>query len=160
MRHTVAFVAVLTLAAVPAVAGIIDTPVPQGFKLVYSVPAISGTMVPPNGRPVFTCTNTHKSEITVGVEVFTSLGGPPAGNPEAARLTVPVGATVSWGMGAPFSFAINKELGVAFGNGKGSARIVATSSNVMCTAYLVDYDDGMPVLNLTIVGKTKQKAAN
>lgn len=137
----------------PADAGIGDTPLPSGFKLLYSVPAISGA-----GQvgPVFTCTNAGKSQVTIGVELFDSTGAA-AGNPATNRLVVPAGGTVNWALGAVTSMSVDNFFGVAFGNGKASARIVATSTKVLCTAYMIDYSGGGPQANLTVVAKTKQK---
>jgi hypothetical protein len=46
--------------------------------------------------------------------------------------------------------------------GKGSARILATSKKIVCTAFLADPSGTPPVSmgSLTIIAKTKQKAAN
>ena len=45
---------------------------------------------------------------------------------------------------------------------KGSARILATSKKLACTAFLADDGNAPPtsMAQLTIIAKTKQKAAN
>lgn len=45
---------------------------------------------------------------------------------------------------------------------QGSARILSTSKKLMCTAYRADYANSPPtsMVQLTIIAKTKQKAAN
>jgi hypothetical protein len=45
---------------------------------------------------------------------------------------------------------------------EGSARIIATSKKLVCTAYVADVDNSPPTTSwqLTIIAKLKQKAAN
>jgi hypothetical protein len=45
---------------------------------------------------------------------------------------------------------------------KGSARILSTSKSLICTAFIADATNNTPAVawHLTIVAKTKQKAAN
>jgi len=45
---------------------------------------------------------------------------------------------------------------------KGFARILSTSKSLVCTAFIADPGNNLPVsmVALTIIAKTKQKAAN
>ena len=78
--------------------------------------------------------------------------------------------SVGIGPGQSVSFATNWQLGdlgaqvdlnAAFLS-HGSARILATSKKIMCTAFLADKNNDPPtsMTYLTIIAKTKQKAAN
>jgi hypothetical protein len=48
------------------------------------------------------------------------------------------------------------------GFSKGSARILSTSTKITCTAFVADSFNAQPTIGwqLTIIPKTKQKAAN
>lgn len=71
------------------------------------------------------------------------------------------GATVTFGTSAAAGISIDS--GLAAGPvSKGSARILATSKSLICTAFVAD-TFGAPTASgwqLTIIAKTKQKAAN
>ncbi len=164
MRHTLsALAAALILAAGPAVAGIVHSPLPEllpGAKTVhlYSVPGVinfSGL------DTFFACTSTATAPIQVGVELFFPSGGAPANDVVATSLSIGPGATVIFGTGAAVGISIDSSLaGGSFS--KGSARILATSKNLACTAFIADSGNAPPtsMAQLTIIAKTKQKAAN
>jgi hypothetical protein len=61
----------------------------------------------------------------------------------------------------PAGLNIDTTLGIGFIS-SGSARIVATSSALVCDAFVADKAAGPPnsMMYLTIVAKAKQKAAN
>jgi len=71
------------------------------------------------------------------------------------------GATVMFGTGAAAGVSIDSNLG-APSFSKGSARILATSKKLACTAFVADQGNAPPTSawQLTIIAKTKQKAAN
>jgi hypothetical protein len=151
------------LAAPQARAGIADSPLPiltpgaTTFHL-YSVPGIiSGGGL----ATFFACTSTDAATIQVGVEVFFSGGGAPGNDAAATSLSVGPGATVIFGTGGAVGISISSNLG-AGGLSKGSARILATSKKLACTAYIADTGNAPPTSawQLTIIAKLKQKAAN
>lgn len=165
-RLATAFLAVLVLAA-PAFAGIADTPLPvlvagQTTLLLYSVPSIIniGSL-----GTYFGCTSTDTAPMQVGVEIF-GAGGAPANDAAASSLAVQPGATVIFGTTGAAGFSIESTVGGPGGGGpgggKGSARILATSKKLTCTAFVADFADNPPTTSwqLTIIAKTKQKAAN
>src|SRR5437867_12204196 len=92
----------------------------------------------------------------VGVELFAALGGAPANATAATSLSVIAGATVIFGMGAAAGISINSNLAGGFIS-KGSARILATSKKVACTAFLADPGNAPPtsMAQLTIIAKLR-----
>src|SRR2546425_9927560 len=97
----------------------------------------------------------------VGVEVFPSPGGAPCNDAAATSLSVAPGATVIFGTGAAAGISIDSSVG-GCSFSKGSARILATSKKLACTAFLADRGNAPPtsMAQLTIIAKLKQKAAN
>jgi hypothetical protein len=157
-----ALVAALTLAAAPTFAGIADSPLPvllPGATTLhlYSVP---GVIHVPGLRTFFSCTSTDTAAMQVGVEVFAGLGGAPANDATATSLNVAPGATVIFGTGSAVWISINSNVGG--GSSRNSARILATSKKLACTAFVADDGNTPPTSawQLTIIAKTKQKAAN
>jgi len=96
----------------------------------------------------------------VGVELFGFAGGAPINDPVATSLSVAPGATVLFGTGAAVWISVNSSLGS--GTSKGSARILATSKKLTCTAFVADSGNAPPtsMAQLTIIAKLKQKAHN
>jgi hypothetical protein len=166
MRSLAVLVAVvLALTLSPAArAGIADSPLPvlqPGVTTLhlYSVPGvISG-----NGglATFFSCTSTATATMQVGVEVFLPLGGPPANDAAATSLTVGPGATVIFGTDGAVGISVSSNLNAGILS-KGSGRILATSKKLVCTAFVADVGNAPPtsMMQLTIIAKTKQKAAN
>jgi hypothetical protein len=158
-----ALVLILVLLAVrPVAAGIADSALPEilpGAKSVhlYSVPGVTRSF---GMGTFFSCTSADTAAIQVGVEVF-GAGGLAANDPVATSLSVPPGATVLFATGPAAAFLPNSDLGVGLLL-QGSARIVATSKKLVCTAFVADAVGTPPASGwpLTIVAKTKQKAAN
>jgi hypothetical protein len=166
MSHLVALaalVAALALAPRPILAGIVDSPLPEllpGAKTVhqYSVP---GVISQTGLGTFFSCTSTAASPIQVGVEVFGAAGGGPSNDPVASSLSVGPGATVTFGTQSASGISISSNLGPGPVS-KGSARILATSKSLICTAFVADVTTApvASLAHLTIIAKTKQKAAN
>jgi hypothetical protein len=162
-RTLSALVVALALAAVPAFAGIADSPLPvlsAGATTIhlYSVP---GVIRIAGLATFFSCTSTDTATMQVGVEVFGPGGGAPSNDAAATSLSVAPGVTVIFGTSAAAGIFIDSSLGSG-SMSKGSARILATSKKLACTAFLAD-DGNLPptsMAQLTIIAKTKQKAAN
>jgi len=163
MSMSLALAVVLGAAPTAARAGVADSPVPEllpGQKThhVYSVPGVTQSL---GVVTMFSCTSLEKTAtMQVGVEIFPNAGGPPANSAAATSLSLAPGATVNFSTGAAAGFSVDAALIGAFV--RGSARILATSKKLMCTAFLADAGNAPPssMAQLTIISKTKQKAAN
>ena len=162
-RSTLFAAAVLFGAALatPAFAGIVDTPLPEllaGKKTfhVYSVSGVNGGGGGLLGT-YFSCTSTDAATIQVGVETFPHLGGGPGNDAVATSLAVGPGATVIFGTCGADGIILDSELGGC--EPGGSARILATSQKLVCTAFLASRLGTPPtsMVYLTIIKKTKQK---
>ena len=151
---------VALLAAPQSRAGIADSPLPvltagaTTFHL-YSVPGVIAAL---GLGAYFSCTSTDTATMQVGVEVFPAPGGAPDNDAAATSLSVAAGATVMFGTGAAAGLSIDSNLGGG-GVSKGSARILATSKKLACTAFIADAGNAPPtsMVYLTIIKKTKQK---
>src|SRR5207244_189218 len=125
---------------------------------LYSVPGVIA-----NGQGLdtfFSCTSLEQTaSMQVGVELFFAGGGAPSNDAAASSLTLAPGATRIFGTGAAVGISINSNLG---GFGSESARILATSKKLACTVFVADNGNIPPtsMVQLTIIAKTKQKAAN
>lgn len=142
-----------------AAAGVVDSPIPAPFtKHVFSVPGIVHIA---NLRSFFSCTNLDVASVTIGVELFGAPGGPATNDATVSSLSVPVGGTVLFGTGPAIGLSVSSVLG-GIGSTTGSARILATSTKVACTAFVADDGNSPPTSawQLTIIAKTKQKASN
>lgn len=144
--------------ATPANAGVVDSPLPAPFtQHIFTVPGYvdMGFLA-----AFLTCTNLDAVAVTVGVEVFGASGGAAVNNPVATSLSVAPGATVTFGSAA-VGISIDSDLAAGFVS-KGSARVLATSKKLTCTAFVADTRNAPPTSawQLTIIAKTKQKAAN
>ena len=161
-RNLVA-VAVCVLWSAPATAGIADSPLPvlsagATTMHLYSVPGvISGFGL----GTYFACTSTDTTAMQAGVELFGPAGGAPGNDAAATSLSVGPGATVIFGTSGAVGISIDSSLSGG-GFSKGSARILATSKKLACTAFIADAGNAPPtsMVYLTIIKKTKQKAAN
>jgi len=144
-RLLAAVFAILICATAPALAGIADTPLPvilpgSTTLHLYSVPGVIG-----GGGGVstfFSCTSTDTVPIQVGVEVFGSLGGGAANDAVTTSLSVVPGATVIFGTQSAAWISINSNLGAPVS--RGSARILATSKKLACTAFIADNANAPP----------------
>src|SRR5688572_9407965 len=165
MRSTLAaLVTTLTLFAGPAVAGVADTSLPEllvgaNTYHLYTVPSVMhgfGTAT------YFGCTSLEQTaSMQVGVEIFPGNGGAPSNNVVATSINIPPGATRIFGTSFAAGMVINSNVGGTPGF-SGSARILATSKKLSCTAFAADTGNAPPtsMMHLTIIAKTKQKAAN
>jgi hypothetical protein len=149
----------LCLIAAPALAGIADSPLPvlvAGKKTLhlYSVPGVIANSLL---ETYFSCTSTSSTTMQVGVELFGPPGGGPYNDAAATSLSVEPGATVAFGTQGAAGIGINSILNGHFS--KGSARIVATSRKLACTAFVADPANAPPTSawQLTIIKKTTQK---
>ena len=160
--YAVALGAVLT-PSLPALAGLADSPLPvllagQTTLHLYSVPGVrhSGGL-----DTFFSCTSLETTAtIQVGVEVFGGPGGAPVNDAAATSLPLGPGATQTFGTQSAVGISVGSNLGAPVS--QGSARILATSKKLACTAFIADAGNAPPtsMVQLTIIAKLKQKAAN
>ena len=159
MRPLLALGFVLVSSLRPAQAGVVDSPLPAPFtQHVFTVPGVreGGSFA-----TFFACTNLDNANVTVGVELFGFGGGAPYNDAAATSLSTGPGATWIFATSAAVAISSQSQLGGG-GMSFGSARILATSKKIACTAYVGDKVNSPPafVWQLTIIAKTKQKAAN
>jgi hypothetical protein len=165
MTRTIAALSLLLASLSPAVAGIADSPLPVlqagvPTQFLYSVPGVvnDGGV---NLGTYFSCTSTSSNSAIVAVELFGASGGGPLNDATTQKLTIPAGGTVT--IGTAGAAAIFTDLEISPGHlPKGSARILSTSKSLICTAFISDFGSSPPasMVELTIIAKTKQKAAN
>ena len=146
----------------PTFAGIVDTALPElaAGKTTYHLYSVSGV----NGGggaqfgTYFSCTSTDSTPIQVGVQIFVAGGGGPANDAAATSLSVGPGQTVLFGTLNGGGFILNSDLNVLSGLA-GSARILATSKKLICSAFLADRLNSPPtsMVYLTMVSKLKQR---
>jgi hypothetical protein len=121
---------------------------------VYSVPYVVGF----NGlTTVFSCTSMEPTAtIQVGVQTFGATGGD-SNDPVGTSLSLFPGGTRTLATGTALGFSVDSVIGG--GGSKGSARILATSKKIACTAFVADASNVPPTSawQLTIVKQTKQK---
>jgi hypothetical protein len=146
------------LVATPSLGGVVDTPIPAPFtQHVFTVPGLPNVA----GLEAFiSCTNLDAVSVTVGVELFDAVGG--VGNDAAATsLTLMPGQTLAFGTGFALNFTVDSVIGGLISS-KYSARVLSTSKKIGCNAFVMDVANAPPTSGwpLTIIAKTKQKAAN
>jgi hypothetical protein len=165
-RFAVAVLLATLIAFTPAaraVAGIADSPLPviqvgATTLHLYSVPGV----VDNNGiATAFSCTSTDTVAQTVGVEVFGNSGGAPVNNATTTATSVAAGATVVFVTSSTTGLSFDANMNVPTVS-RGSARILSTSKKLACTVAALDALSAPPTTTwqLTIIAKTKQKAAN
>ena len=159
MKH-VARIAALLLAghivATPAHAGVVDSPLPAPFtQHVFTAPGVRTDQLL---APFFSCSNLDAVPVTVGVELFGWAGGGPYNDAAATSLSIAPGATWTFRTSFGVWFSASSDLGGA-GMGSGSARILATSKKIACTAFIADNTSVPPASawQLTIIKQKKQK---
>ena len=156
--YTVALAAVLTWTA-PSVAGIADSPLPvlQTGATTFHLYSVPGVISAGSLGSFFSCTSTDTATMQVGVEFFGPAGGGPLNDAAATSLSVAPGATVMFGKSAAGIFP-STDPGIP-PMSKGSARILATSKKLACTAWVADDGNAPPTTSwqLTIIKKTTQK---
>ncbi len=158
-----ATVVAATLACVsipsPTRAGIADSPLPVLLvgETTLHLYSVSGVITLGGLDTFFSCTSTDTATVQVGVELFGGPGGAPTNDAVATSLAVGAGATVIFGTGAAAGISISSNLGGGFS--KGSARILATSRKLVCTAFVADTGNVPPTSSwqLNIVKKKTQK---
>src|SRR5439155_20695739 len=115
------------------IAGIADSPLPvlvagQTTLHLYSVPGVIDN--PAAMGTFFASTSTDTVPMQVGVEIFGEAGGGPCNDAAATSASVPAGATVTFGTRTAVWNSV-VDVGRCF---NGSARILATSKKLVCTA--------------------------
>ncbi len=103
-------------------------------------------------RTVIGCTNGDTGSVTIGVDVYGAAGAYVTGN----SLTVSAGSTVLFGTGSVTDMSLDVNLATGIIS-KGHARVFASGSKVLCSAFLADGASGVPSASLTIAKKFSQK---
>ena len=139
------FALVLTLLAGRAGAGVLDAPLPtfSDAQPAQRV-AVLSTAVKSNALDIdVVCTNLGTGAVDIGLEVFDHDGvrGNTIGLGNGAILAVGAGATVT--IGTTNTAALHEDVVIALeapvvNLANGSARVVATSAALGCTAFAVD----------------------
>ena len=147
-----------------AAAGVRDSPLPTfpigtKAKHVFSVP---GVMSSGNLETSFQCTSLEKTKpIQWGVEMFLHNGTNPENDislGQGIRTTTP-GHSDTLSTASTDAFIEGVIQGVISDGSARSARIVATSTKLMCTAVVVDPETNPPTVayDLPVIKKTSQK---
>lgn len=139
------FVAATVLAAAGAAqAGPGDSPVPSisgtaSTRVLFIVPGV----IKNNGiETAFMCTSLDTIDTTVAVEVFSPEGGAALNNVSSGvangTIALPAGATVTISTGT--SVGLHEDLPITglMNVKNGSARVLSTTSRLLCTAILVE----------------------
>jgi hypothetical protein len=151
------------LASAPARAGVVDSPIPViptvgKLKHVYTVTGVSdggdlGT--------AFICTNLDRQNVFIAVEIFASGGGGPLNDVTADVGTVlpSPGQTSTIELQQILSFFEDELMDMLPQVKHGSARILATSTKILCTAALVEKftEPAVSMMKLPVIRKTKQQ---
>jgi hypothetical protein len=163
MSMTIGFAAMALgcLISSTAWAGVVDSPLPElvaGKKThhVFTVPGFVETIAL---GTFFSCTSLEKTAtIQVGVEAFGSSGGNAVNDPVASSLALAPGETRIFGSRAAAGISVDSVLATSAVQ-KGSARILATSKRLGCTAFVADTGNFPPTTSwqLTITKKKSQK---
>jgi len=136
------------LAASAAYAGPTDTPLPtfSDNKAAVAVYTAAGVIKNNNLETDFVCTNVDSVPVDIGVEVFDETGAlrnaVNAGS--GAFLNVGPGKTVTVGTAGTAAFHEDQTITLnGAGSGanllrNGSGRVVGTSKNLLCTAFVLD----------------------
>lgn len=148
--------AAIALAGTTALAGPGDSPVPSisafaSTRVLYTVPGV----IKNNGiETAVICTSLDTVAATLAFEVFAPEGGGPLNDVSAGvgngTVALPAGATETISTGT--SVGLHEDATIsALGNVKnGSARILSTSTRVLCTGLLVEKLGSTPATITTI----------
>jgi hypothetical protein len=164
MKRFAVFAAAVLLGAVlatPALAGIADSPLPVlvAGKTTFHLYSVPGVIEFSGFGTYFSCTSTDAATIQVGVEVFDS-DNQPSNDAVATSFSLVPYHSVMFGTHQSFDGLFDSNLSTFPIRGyPGSARILATSKKLICTAFLADDSSYPPpsMVYLTIIKKTKQK---
>lgn len=162
--RSAAAAAVLAGTVFPALAGVVDSPVPSisasaATRVMFIVPGI----IKNNGiETAIMCTSLDNSAATVAVEVFAPEGGAALNNVATGTgngaLPVVPGETVTISTGT--SVGLHEDLAIdGLANVKnGSARILSTSTRILCTGLLVEKLGSTPntIAPLKVFARRKQ----
>lgn len=162
-RWTLLFCAVWSLAAVhAAAAGIGDSPLPlfSDGKPSMAVLRTTGVVSRDGTATVFFCTSLDNLALDIGVEVFDAAGAiqNDVNGGVGAVLNVAAGATVTFSTNSTAAFLETSVIPVSPSFSQGSARVVATSSNVKCNVMLVA-NATTPPTSLATLGEAIQPSA-
>lgn len=143
-----------------AFAGIADSPLPvlDPGKKTHHVYSVAGLISQGGLGTFFSCTSTDTATMRVGVEVFYASGGAAGNDPVATSLSIAPGASVIFGTQNAVGIVVYSDL-AAGALSQGSARILSTSTKLICTAYIADRLNSPPAAGwqLNVIKKKAQK---
>lgn len=149
-------VGTIALTAGTAWAGPADSPVPsisnsQATRVLYTIPGV----IKNNGiETAIMCTNMDTVAVTVALEVFDPEGGAALNDVSTVggngTLPVPVGATVTIATGACVGLHEDETITGLTNVKNGSARILATTTRLLCTGVLVEKLGNTPTTMTTM----------
>lgn len=150
-----------------SVAGPVDSPLPNlGVGTTTPVFYVPGVVKNNALETIFMCSNLDIEAVTLAVELFDAAGAGPLNNVEDptpdGRVTLPVGGAASITTGSTVGFSEDEIINAATLIRSGTARIVATSPRIACTAF-VTHDALEPpssMYALEVVGRSKLQAGN
>jgi len=155
MRRLLAVCALLVSNS--ALAGIADPP-PVGTIHLYSMLGVAG-FTSSKIQTYFACTATSPSAQLVGVQFYDENGNE-VGNATTTQRTLGPGQTAIWSTGPSDGPSYVTQF-LNLQNFGGTARILSTSSNLICSAFVASTDPSHPIpaymQELLIVSKAKQK---
>lgn len=156
--------AALSVSATSAIAGPGDSPVPSisnsaSTRVLFTVPGV----IKNNGiETAIMCTSLDSTAGTMAFEIFAPEGGGPLNDVSIGvangTIALPVGATVTISTGT--SVGLHEDITISgLANVKnGAARILGTTTRVLCTALLVEKLGSTPatMTTLKIFARRKQ----
>lgn len=155
-RLGAAALAAVTLSASAALAGPADSPVPSiSNSAATRVLFIAAGVIKNNDvETEFMCTSLDIVPVTVAVEVFDPTGGGALNNVSSAvgngTLTIPIGGTVTISTGTTAGMHEDLAITGLVNVKNGSARVLGTSTKVVCNALVAD-KIGVPPNTLTSI---------
>ena len=162
-RSVAALVALFTLAASPAFAGIADPLPTLGGESSIHLYSFAGPLNLGQLRTLVTCTSAETSQAAmVGVQIFdvnnVSLNDVSVGN---GAVSIGPGKTAFFCVGGTIATTLcnsNVAWPIQFA-GASAGRILSTSKKIVCSVIALDYTNTPPtsMVSLPLVAKTKQK---
>jgi hypothetical protein len=166
---TLGALVLVVMAAVSATAGVIDSPLPnlQSGQITRHVFTVPGVMKNNNLETEFVCTSLETTlSVRIGVEIFGAAGGSPLNNVNEGfgdgAQDIGPGGTLTIGTGNTLGIHEDEVItptALPAGSVKnGSARILATSTKIVCNAFLTDDTSDPPVsmVPLKTIAKRRQ----
>lgn len=149
------------LSAGRASAGILDSPLPMlGGVQSAHLYSVTGVVSAAGLATFFSCTNPSSSTVSFSVQVFVDGGGDPCNDAAAAAVSIPPGGTklLSTQNNVQSSFFDSSPIGATdMFITIGSARIVSTAKDLLCTVFVADVYNSPPMTMMRLNAGKKGK---